>query len=247
MDEFDYIRDLHTYLNVRTPSTALRAISIGVLPAEAYTYKANSIKPLFEEPFDLDEIERVLAREDSDIQTNLLLMRILEKLIKHDDAEIALFAAESINTIENRYNKEIERLKVEFEKEEDPSALRKLADLYYELALLNSKRRAIRNFYLEESFSFICKIQDIARLNVDDTRFLVRVLLELKRLGQAKRIIQQVKDIQGEGIKFRILEAEAEFYAGNFSKVFEIFMEISKRKEILSKHELDLLEYWSGE
>ena len=44
----------------RTPAGALKAVGAGLLPAEDFIYASTSAKPLDEEPFDLDAIERKL-------------------------------------------------------------------------------------------------------------------------------------------------------------------------------------------
>ena len=111
MEGFTYFKTVRESFIPKTPDAALKAMEAGLQPGEAFIYRGTSIKPLDDEPLDLDEIARVVEREDLDIQTNLLLMRIFEKLVKSQDAELALFAAESINAIENRYNSSIETLK----------------------------------------------------------------------------------------------------------------------------------------
>ena len=126
--------------NPRTPRAALLAVESGLLPQEAYIYKANSIKPLFEEPVDIPEIERILASENNDLTTNLLLIGILERLLVNNDSEIALFAAESINAIEGRYNDRIEGLKARYRHSADPSILRDIAHQFFEIGTINLSR-----------------------------------------------------------------------------------------------------------
>ena len=93
-----------------------------------------------------------MAGEDLGIDTNLFLLDIFKKLIKHEDPEIALFAAESINAIENRYNKKIENLQELLSQIVDTESLRNLAQLLYELALINQSSITIKKFYLKEAY-----------------------------------------------------------------------------------------------
>ena len=108
---FDYLRERNIKFKPKTPRAAINAFAARILPIHAFVNMGTSVKPLDEEPYDLDNIERVLARENLDLQTNLLLMRLFERMVRNEDTEIALFAAESMNLIENRYNKNIEALK----------------------------------------------------------------------------------------------------------------------------------------
>ena len=62
MSGYEYVRTMRSLYNPRTPRAALVATEAGILPVEALIYKATSVKPLFEEPYDLDDLERVLAQ-----------------------------------------------------------------------------------------------------------------------------------------------------------------------------------------
>ena len=109
MNGFEYLRIANRFFNPKTPRAALRAIEEDLLPDVAFLYKANSVSPLYENIDHIEEIlpeiERILSSEQNELATNLLLMRIFEQLLKHKDQEIALFAAESINT----YRKPLQR------------------------------------------------------------------------------------------------------------------------------------------
>ena len=99
MLDFNYFRGGTDEYRPRTANAALRAAAAHLLPIEACVYLGTSIKPLDEKPIDLDAIDHVLSRQQLDLDTNLLLIRILSKLLRNPDAEVALFAAESIKRI----------------------------------------------------------------------------------------------------------------------------------------------------
>ncbi len=90
MEGYDYFRKSVQRFRPRTPATAFKALEAQILPGEAFTHLGTSIRSIAEEPVDLEEIERVLAREDLDIDTNLLLVRVLERLVRNRDPETAL-------------------------------------------------------------------------------------------------------------------------------------------------------------
>ncbi len=117
MAGFDFFRSRLSGYVPRTPAGALKAIGAGLIPVEHFVYASTSVKPLDEEPYDLDSIERMLARRDLGIETSAQLKSILEKLIGTDDQETALFGAEGINALEGRYVNRIEALKKSLAKE----------------------------------------------------------------------------------------------------------------------------------
>ena len=240
---FDYIRKANTMLQPRTPSAAAKAVEYGLLPIEALVYSANNISALAEEPIDYDEIERVLAREDLDINTNLLLLSIFEKLIKHNDPEIALFAAESINTIEGRYNSRIEELKKLLSEEYEVNQTRELGILYYEVSLINQERPTIRKFYLKESFACYRKIELHEELTFDDVRSMVYILLELDLYSQARQVIQGFSN-GGDDPDLLILEAHVEFTSGNIGRTFKIFTRLHRLRNMLDEESLKMLNHW---
>ncbi len=245
MFKFDYFRLKERKFNPKTPASAIKAFEAEILPIEVFIYKATSIKPLDEEPYDLPGIERILAKKDLDIKTNLLIMRILKKLIRNNEPEIALFAAESINLIENRYNKKIENLKKNLENNRNLNILFNISNLYYELSLLNSEATAIRNFYLREAYSYIKEV----KLN-EDTKFkiykiYINILCDLKLYDQAIHILNNSagKEMKENKYKYLLLEAEISFRKKDFSRIFEISSELKKYENKLSESEKNIISY----
>ncbi len=244
MDGFDYIRNAYKYFIPKTPSAALQAVSSGILPEEAFIYKSSSIKPLYEEPFDLDEIERVLAKKNLDLETILLLMSILQQLINDKDSETALFAAESINIIENRYNKKIESLKKKIRKRENPRILREIAIQFYELALINRESGEIMEFYLKESYSCFQKIQNFKTLTINDVKTLVHILLELNKTNKARKLLDRAEQFN-KSVELILLRVETEFKAKNYKKVIQILSDHADDPEFSEGKYSEILKFWS--
>jgi hypothetical protein len=210
---------------------------------EACVYLGTSTKPLSEEPIDLDDIDRILARQDLDLETNLLLIRILTKLLRNPDAEIALFAAESINMIENRYTKRIEALKDKLKEKTRVSVYRPLAQQYYELAQMHPG--SIRNFYLREAFGYIKKLNKLKRLGRQDVILLVRLLLALGLTDQAKRIIEQLSD--REDLLYLLLEVEVAFKRKDITGVQKLCDRLKSERQHLDEDSQAFLSYWFEE
>lgn len=249
MKDFDYIREANTFYQPRTPMAAIKAVEMGVIPPEGFIYKACSVKPLYEEPIDLDEIERVLARVDLDLETILLLIKILNKLLTNPDPEIALFGAESINAIENRYNNRITELRDALkEKINDPELSISLAEQYFELSQINDERLSIKKFYLKEAHSALHSILEEIEISEMILDLYTNILLELNVYNQARDFLKKIF-MQNPILKIKILFylAEADFREGRFRGVIKIFSTIKEKKLPLNTAQKDLIEYWTGE
>jgi hypothetical protein len=246
MTGFEYLKKANELYSPRTPRAALLAVEAGLLPEDAYVYLANSVKPLFEEPVDIPEVERILSREDNDLQTNLLLINILEGLLTHKDSEIALFGAESINAIENRYNNRIEKLKAEFKKTENKRSLRKIADHFHELAQLNQSRPAINRFYLAEAYAYMQRLHAEDDLDRSDVEFVVNLLMDMELFEIARTMLLNMKpDVKTEA-RFVYLLAKVNFYARRYDEVVQEISKLSSHMDQLSDEEQVILNQWTA-
>lgn len=240
MLKFAYFRGGKDSYLPKTASAALRAAEANLLPIEACVYLGTSIKPLDEQPVDLDAIEQVLSRPQLDLDTILLLMRILTKLLRNPDAEVALFAAESITSIETRYTKRIEALKASLQEKPSDKVLRSLAKQYYELAQIHPG--SIRNFYLREAFGYIKELNKLKSLGKEDVVLKVRILLALGLTDQAKRIIGQLAD--RENPSFLRLEIEVAFKGKDITEVQRLCDRLKSKCEQLDEPSRAFLAYW---
>jgi hypothetical protein len=244
---FDYLRQANELYAPKTPMAALVSVETGLLPGHAFVYKANSVHPLFEEPIDITAIERTLSRKDNDLTTNQLLVSILERLLENRDSEIALFAAESINAIENMYNERIENLKKTYESEKHPSSLKRIAVQFYELALINESRKSIRNFYLFEAYSYMKRYGSESRFDRGDLMFTLRLMIALRSFELARRVVVQALNRFPDDSDFIILAAEIEYYRKNFNQVFALFHRLDVSKDTSGKEEQDSHAIWIAE
>jgi hypothetical protein len=240
MSGFDYFRGAREIYRPRTANAALRAVEANLLPIEACVYLGTSIKPLDEQPIDLDAIEQVLSRPRLDLDTILLLMRILNKLLGNPNAEMAQFAAESISSIETRYTERIETLKATLQEQTDEEGLRSLARQYYELAQIHPG--SIRNFYLREAFAYVKKLNKLKRLGKEDVVLMVRILLALGLTNQAKRIIDQLAE--RDDLQYRRLEMEVAFKRRDIIQVQRLCDRLKSHWEQLDEPSRAFLTYW---
>lgn len=230
---YEYVKNSKMYYQPKTPFSALRAAEAGLLPPEAFIFKATSVEPIADNPENLEEIERILAQKNRDLETNKLLMDILSKLIKNSDKEIALFAAESINAIESSYNTALEALK--------DSEYRGRAELYIEMAELNKASTDIKNFYLKEAFSNYRELEKLSALEENDFLKMARILIELNLVSQAKKILT---DNGINSIEAVFIMAETAFRLRDFSELYRIVQSLNKRRDMMDANQKALVDYW---
>jgi len=240
MLNFDYFRREPIDYQPKTAHAAMRAVEARLLPMEACVYQGTSTKPLNEEPIDLDDFDRILSRPNLDLKTNLLLVGTLTRLLGDADAEVALFAAESINTIENRYTSRIENLKQQLKRESSADVLRSLAQQYFELAQIHPG--SIRNFYLRESFSFIKQLNKMKRMGQQDLILTVHVLLALGLADQAQKIITRLPN--RENLTYLRLEMEVAFKRKDITTVQKLCDRIREKPGQLDEDSRAFLAYW---
>jgi hypothetical protein len=113
-DPFDFFRKIEKQVERYIPVTqnGLRKSFVrGLSGIEFYIVMATSLRPLADEAQDIDEIARLLSQNKLTRNPNLHSVSILRNLIKDENPEIALYAAEGLNTIENAFIDKIQRIK----------------------------------------------------------------------------------------------------------------------------------------
>ena len=204
MSGYDYVRSMRHLYIPRTPRAALVAAEAGILPVEALVYKATSVKPLFEEPCDLDELERVLAQASLSFGDAMMLSEIFAAMTKEPDKERALFAAESMTTLENRWAGKVEALRPAYEEGgvAGDTAF-PLARALYEHALIVGRNGPIRNHYLLQAYYILCQRPD-AGSGGPAFNLLIRCLLRLGLLEQAQAEIESELELRTDGDLFAL-------------------------------------------
>jgi|GEM_PF-6511479 len=154
MNDFAFLEEIRqNKILARTPRAALTAANAGLLSPEALIYIGASVKPLLEEPYDLSELQRVLAQPELSFRDALGLAEIFSAITRENDKERALVGAESLMTLENRWAAKVEALRGEFkDHEQDEEKRFDLAEAIYEQAFIAGQNAPIRNYYLREAY-----------------------------------------------------------------------------------------------
>ncbi|MFH2115611.1 MAG: hypothetical protein ABIJ86_14025, partial [Spirochaetota bacterium] len=214
----------------RTQAQALQGFSEGVLGPEYYMYRAVNIHPILEEPWDTNEIDRLLAKPDLDEDTAVVLMTVFERMVRASDKELALFAAESINVLERRFLSRIQRLRKQLALKHAPGkpeesgdggfrSLRGIIDSYRSLAKLCFRRPELKRFYLEEARR--CH-EDNVKILVDpdlDLAFYITILLDAGDLEPAAMVLVHALTKNTDSRHLHFLAARLSFMHGDFRKV----------------------------
>ncbi|MCX8124927.1 MAG: hypothetical protein N3F66_12310 [Spirochaetes bacterium] len=138
---------------VKTQHKLRKAFSEGLLGIEHYLMAATSLRPLIDEAQDLDEITRLFSQQKLAMRPNPHSVRILRSMIKDPNPEIALYAAEGLNTIENSFLAKIEKVKKKLAKASHYTFIYHylLGCLYTQFALLLESQKLIQKFYIKQA------------------------------------------------------------------------------------------------
>jgi len=204
-----------SYYASRTPRAALLAVEEGAAPIESFAYKVLSSKPLFEEPYNLEELERVLAHPGLSLGDAMLLSEIFADMTKGPDKELALFAAESLGALEGRWARRVEALRpvaldaAEAESCPEGEGGFAFARALFEYALLEGRYASIRNYYLREAY-YVLSSSAEACASAEGFDLRIRCLLHLGLVDQAEAVIASELGKRGDG-ELLVLAAEAAF------------------------------------
>ncbi|MBN2040050.1 MAG: hypothetical protein JW864_08425 [Spirochaetes bacterium] len=190
-DPFDFyrkIKDNSAYTPV-TQKGLRKAFETGITGIEFYLEMATSLRPLADEAQDIDEITRLLSQQKLTLNPNLNSITILRHLIKDPNPEIALYAAEGINTIENTFIDKILRIKKKIKKTKGREYILRyiLGLLYVEFARLLKGQKLIQMFYLNEAVSALKTANELKKKN---KRILLTVGDTYMLMGKTKKAIR---------------------------------------------------------
>jgi hypothetical protein len=244
VDGFDLFRTRRPGFIPRTPAAALKAVGAGNLPAEYFIYASTSVKPLDEEPFDLEEIERLLARPDMSLATNILLKGVLSKLIGSREQEVALFGAEGITALEGRLLASIEELKASIPPQGGRRLRCRLARELYTLAELNAGAVSVRSFYLRNACVYLRPAFRRKRISRSEIVLATDILIALGRYDSAARLLRRVH--AGDDPGLLLLSARVAYRRGDYVRVSECCRRIGADADCLDVNERRAVAFWAG-
>ena len=232
--------------NPRTSVAAMKAFDAGLLPPEVFVSLSVGRRPINVEPYDLEDLRQLLARKDLPLDTRLLLLEVFRILVQHKDAEVALFAAEGISTLEGQVTDRIETLRSQ-EFPPGPAADQRTMEmtrLYHELSRMNQHSPAIAGFYRWEAYAALQEVGDYAGLQRDDFILLVRIVVELELYDFALYLLAE-RTQQDPSLRF--LDAEIRFRQHRFLEVATTLHELVEQDVGLGPQERHLAHYWLSE
>ena len=158
---FDFYRkwkDEKTYMPI-TQVGLRKAFTEDIIGIEYYLQMAASLRPLADEAQDIDEITRLFSQQKLSARPNAHSVKILRNMIKDINPEIALYAAEGLNSIEKRFITRIQKIKERIEENIGREYVNHylIGKLYFDFASLQEGQELIQNFYLKEALFYLRK------------------------------------------------------------------------------------------
>ncbi|MDY6967240.1 MAG: hypothetical protein SVR08_01105 [Spirochaetota bacterium] len=236
-DPFDFYRktvDPEQYIP-KTQRGLRKAFFEDLIGIEFFIEMATSLRPLVDEAQDVDEITRLFSQQKLSSRPNSNSVRILKNMIKDPNAEIALYAAEGLNTIENSFICKIQRIKDKTSKKKG-----KLYILYYILGLLYLKfskllegQPLIQQFYLNESLNYLKQAHSLLKKNNKRILYTMgETYILLKKYNTAIKIFSFLSSKDENDLVALFKLAECYYYLRDFDKLIEYINQISKSQDI---------------
>lgn len=225
-DPFDFYRttiDSKRYMP-KTQKGLRRAFSEGIIGIELFIVMATSLRPLVDEAQDIDEITRLFSQQKLSSRPNPHSVNILKNMIKDPNPEIALYAAEGLNTIENSFIEKILRIKDRISRKKGKLYILYyiLGMLYIEFAKLLKGQPLIKEFYLKESLNCLKKANDLNNNNYRILQTLGEGYILLKKYKTAIRIFAYLSSKSRKDVAYLFTMAECCYYLGDYKNVSKI-------------------------
>jgi len=243
--EFQYLLDSRWLFVPKSKQAALTGIDGGYLPEAALVFRGVNVRPIFEEPYDLMELDRVLAKPELSLETIQLLMRIFGFMTRNPDKEVALFAAESINALEVRCVREVQAIKKAFSETHAAEEARRLFVALFEMSVINETRPVLRSFYLKEALQALDELWALTGPDATDLDMAVQAHLDLDEPRQAEELLQQFIARTPQEPHLFYLMARVKFFRGDYPQVMAL---LSLLKGLpLVPEAAQIFQFWMGE
>lgn len=231
----------------KTQSQALQAFSEGVLGSSFFIHKAVNVHPIVEEPWDLDEMDRILAKPDLDYDTAASLVSVFNRMIRQPDKELALFAAESLDALERRYVSLIRALGSERQKNPTADTFRALAKTCIEVGHLFGGDSALGSFYLSEALRMYAGEPLLAADPLDSAARAI-LMMETGKPDEAATIINAALEMYSDHRGLRMAAAELAFRRRDISGVISHleYLSLESVDQDASLSDEEIVAFWTG-
>lgn len=234
-DPFDFYRVTGEKVKYmpKTQRGLRKSFSEGLTGIEFYIEMATSLRPLVDEAQDIDEVTRLFSQQKLSVKPTPNSVKILRNMIRDPNPEIALYAAEGLNTIESSYIQKIQHVKEKLSRGKgvEEVLFYNLGILYLRFVRLLEGQALIRNFYLQESLSYLEKAN---KLNSSNPRILSpigEVYMLLGEYNKALRIFRYLFTEDAYDRESLLMIAQCYFYSGKYEKIRTIFKRYSEMLE----------------
>lgn len=225
-DPFDYYRNdqpADQYIP-KTQHKCRKAFKEGLIGIEYYLEMATSLRPLIDESQDLDEITRLFSQHKLTMRPNPHSVKILRNMIQDPSPEIALYAAEGLNSIENSFIQKIQRVKNRIKNNEGKKYILNYICglLYLEFSELLAGQRMIQKFYINESLNHLQLAYDEEPESIRIKRALARIYMLNGNYSVAISLFANIYSLHGKDINALFQMAHCYYMLHDVSKVITI-------------------------
>ncbi len=222
-DPFDFYRkalDPDQYLPM-TQRGLRKSFTENIIGIEFFLEMATSLRPLVDEARDIDEITRMFSQQKLASRSNPHSVAILREMIQDPNPEIALYAAEGLNSIENSYIEKILMLKEKIEAAKKPDYLLyfQLGKLFLQFATLLEGQDLILNFYINEAIVCLVKAYKLKSKSYVIIKTLGKAYLMLKKYKAAANIFNKLFQLKEDDIDNLFKLAECYYNLGKYDDV----------------------------
>lgn len=215
-----------------SPRTALEACLQGLLPESAYLNRAVNLRPAFEEPWDLQEFDQLLAQPDLDPNLLGLLMQVFARMLAGRDKELALYAAESISLVEGRFSRKLRAA----EQQLDQALTRenRLAVLHTRLAAarLYTPGTVQRRHHLQQALNRLWATWKALPPQAAEIQALVELQLGLDRPATALRLLEKFLQNHPEEVGLKPALLPLYFRQRRFADLNSLLDELQSRGQL---------------
>ncbi len=225
-DPFDYYRNDQPgdqYIP-KTQHKCRKAFKEGLIGIEYYLEMATSLRPLVDESQDLDEITRLFSQHKLTMRPNQHSVKILRNMIQDPSPEIALYAAEGLNSIENSFIQKIQRVKDRIKNNKGKKYILNYICglLYLEFSELLAGQRMIQKFYINESLYHLQLAYDEKPEKIRIKRALAQIYMLNEKYPLAVSLFANIYSFHNNDINALFQMAHCYYMLHDIAKVITI-------------------------
>ncbi len=185
--------------------------------------------------------EAIVGLIDDEFDTKV---EVLKKALLDSNPEVVHYAATTLNSIENKYEATISKLKEEYKRNNDYNILLDLLNIYKKYIDSGLLEDELLNIFLKEYLELL--LQRMNRISDDKGLLLeiVSVQIKLGQYSEAMFIMRKLYDKFPANAAVFIQLMKLLYYMGKYNEVKRVAKKIRELEIVLSEEEENYVSYW---